>query len=109
MCQNPADRLSGSPLVVVEDSAQPFAPLNGGIHIDCVVPLLDQSIVDSLMIPIDVRVLRVLLHHVAQTALSQRNNVGQTLGLDRANESLRIGIQIWISRWKLHCFDARGF
>ena len=40
---------------------------------------------------------------------SQRDNLGQALGLDRANKSLRVGIQIRASCGKLHCFDARGF
>ena len=41
--------------------------------------------------------------------LSQWDDLGQALGLDRANESLGVGIQIWTSCGKLHCFYARGF
>ena len=41
--------------------------------------------------------------------LTQWDDLGQTLGLDRANESLSVGVQIWASRRKLHRFDARGF
>jgi hypothetical protein len=82
---------------------------NRRIHINRAIPFLDQPILESPMIPLDMIMLCVLLHSVAQMPLSQRNDVGQTLGLDRPNESLRIGIQVWTSRWKLHCFDAGGF
>ena len=65
VCQNSADRLSSPPFVAAEDPAQPFTPLNSGIHIDCAVPFLDQSIVEPLMIPLYVVMLRVFLHSVA--------------------------------------------
>ena len=39
--------------------------LNSGIHVDHSMPFLDQLIVESLMIPLDVVMLRLLLHRVA--------------------------------------------
>ena len=39
--------------------------------------------------------------------LSQRDDLGQTLGLDRAYEPFRIGIQIWASDGKLHGLHFR--
>lgn len=65
LCQNSADRLGGPPFVVVEDPALPFMALNSGIDVDHAMPFLDQLIVESLMIPFDVVMLRVLLHRVA--------------------------------------------
>ena len=108
-CQNSADRLRGPPFVVVEDSAQPFMALNSGIHIDHAVLFLDQPIVESLMIPLGVIVLRVFLHRVPQMPLAQRDDLGKTLGFDRTNESLRMRVQVWASRGKHHWFDPRGF
>jgi len=82
VCQNSADRLSGPPFIVVKDTAEPFAPINSGIHIDCAVSFLDQPIVEPLVLPLGVVTLRVLLHGVAQMLLSQRDDLGQILGLD---------------------------
>ena len=109
VCQNSADRLSGPPFIVVEDPTQPFMARNGRIHIDDDLLILDQPIVEPLMISLKVIMLSVFLHRLAQMPLSQWNDLGQTLGLDGANESLRIGIQIGASCGKLHDLDARGF
>ena len=65
LCQNSADRLSGPPFVIVEDSAQPFMADDGGIHVDDALLLLDQPIVESLMIPLNVIVLGVFLYRAA--------------------------------------------
>ena len=105
-CENSAGRLRSPPFVVVENSAQPFMALNSRIHVDHTVRLLDQPIVEPLVIPLEVVMLRVLPHSVAQMLLSQRDDLGQALGLAGANESLRVGIQIRASCGKLHCFDA---
>jgi len=43
--------------------------------------IVDQLVVDSLMIPFDVVVLRAFLHGVPQMSLSKRNDLGQALGL----------------------------
>ena len=59
LCKNSVDRLSGPPFIVVEDPAQPFMTHNGGIHVDDNLRRLDQPIVESLMISLDVIVLRV--------------------------------------------------
>ena len=62
VCENSDDRLSGPPFVVVEDSAQPFTALNCGIHVDHTVWHLDQPIAESLVISLEVIMLRVFLH-----------------------------------------------
>jgi uncharacterized membrane protein YvlD (DUF360 family) len=80
-----------------------------GVHIDCAAPSFDKPIIESLMIPLEVIVLGVFLHSVAEMLLSQWDNLGQTLRLDGANESLGVGVQIWTSHGKLHGFDAGGF
>jgi len=64
-CENSADRLSGPPFVVVENSAQSFMAVDFGIRIDCAAPSLAQPIIESLMIPLEVIVLDVFLHSVA--------------------------------------------
>jgi len=65
VCQNSADRLSGPPFVVVEEPAQPFVADDGGIHVDHARWFLDQPIVEPLMIPLDVVMLRVFLYSMA--------------------------------------------
>jgi len=64
-CKNSADRPSGPPFVVVEDAAQPFMTHEGGIHVDRAMPFLDQPVVESLIIALEVIVLGVFLHSVA--------------------------------------------
>lgn len=61
------------------------------------------------MIALDVVVLRVLLYSVAYKPLSQRDDLCQTLSLDRASESLCVGFQIRAARRKPHGLDARRF
>ncbi len=51
--------------MVVEDSARPFIPDDGGIRVDHAMGFLDQPIVEPLMIPFGVGVLCVFLHRVA--------------------------------------------
>ena len=108
MCQNSAEHLRGPLVVVVQHPAEPFTSLDVSAHIRLAAPIVDQPIVDSLMVALDVVVLRVLLHGVAQMPLSQRDDLGQTLGFDGTDESLRVGVQIWTSRRKLHRRHARG-
>ncbi len=49
---------------------------DGGIHIDHAMPFLDQPIVEPLMIPLDVIMLRVFLNRVAEMPLSQWDDLG---------------------------------
>jgi len=49
---------------------------NGGIHVDDALALLEQPIAESLMIPLDVIMLRVLSYSVAEMPLSQWNDLG---------------------------------
>jgi hypothetical protein len=56
--------------------------LDSGIHVDQAVPLLDQPILESLVIPLDVVMRCIFLHRVAQMPLSQWDDLCQTLGLD---------------------------
>ena len=65
VCQYSVDRLSQPPLVVVEYSAQSFMTLNNQTHVDHTLSRLDQPILEPLMIPLDVIMLRVFLHSVA--------------------------------------------
>ncbi len=64
-CQYSADRLSGPPFVVVEDPTQPFMADDRRIHVDHAWQFLDQPVVEPLMIPLNVIMLRVFLHSVA--------------------------------------------
>jgi len=54
VCRNYNDRLRGPPFVAVEDPAQPLMALNIRIHVDRTARPLDQPIVESLMIPLEV-------------------------------------------------------
>ena len=58
--------------------------LNTRIHVDHTVRLLDQPFVESLMVSLDVVMLRVLLYRVAYMLLSQWDDLGQTLRLNGA-------------------------
>ena len=64
VCQDSADRLSGPPAVIVEDPTRSFAVLNCGIHVDHAATIVDQPIVETLMVSLDVVMRRVFLHGV---------------------------------------------
>ena len=93
-------------IVVVEDAAQPFSTADGTVRIGLVAHLLDQLVVESLVIALKVVMLRVFFHGFPKVALAKWDDLGQTLGFDGANESLRVSIQIGASHWKLHCLHA---
>ena len=82
VCQNSAERLRGPLVVVVQHPAEPFATLDASSHVDSASLIVDQLVADPLMIPLDVVVLHVFTHSVAQMPLSDRNDLRQTLGLD---------------------------
>ncbi len=107
MCQNSAEHLGGSP-IVVEDPSEPFPALDVASHGGHASLIVDQLVVDSLVIALYVVVLRVLLHGVAQMSLSKRNDLRQTLGLDGTHESLCIGVQIGAPSGKLHGLHPGG-
>jgi hypothetical protein len=93
---------------MVGDPSESFVALNAKMDADHVTAIVDQSIIESLVAPLDVIMLRALPHHVAQVFPSQRDALGQTPGLDRADESLRIGIQIQTSSGHFPGLDAEG-
>ena len=107
MCQNSAEYLSGSP-IVVENASEPFTTLDTTNHGVRASPIVDQLVIDSLMVALDVVVLRVLLHGVAKMPLAQWDDLRQTLGLHRTDESLRMGIQIGAPCGKLHGLHPGG-
>ncbi|MAG34533.1 MAG: hypothetical protein CL908_26995 [Deltaproteobacteria bacterium] len=61
-----ADGLCGPPVVVVEDSAQPFTTLDRAVQVEDALPLLDRPTVESLMIPFDGIGLGVFLRGAAR-------------------------------------------
>ena len=92
--------------MVAKDPTQPFVPLNTRIHLVHAWQLLYQPVVEPLMLPFVVVVIRLFAPRVAQMSLSEGDDVSQALGLDRASESLRVGIQISAARGKFYCLDA---
>ena len=56
---------------------------------------------------LDALVRRILAHRVSKVALTERDDLRQTLRLDRANKALRVGVQIRAS-WQPHRLHARG-
>ena len=81
-CQNSAEHLRGPLVVVVQNPAESFPALDASSHVDSASLIVDQLVADPLMIPLDVVVLHVFTHSVAQMPLSDRNDLRQTLGLD---------------------------
>ena len=77
--------------------------LNCTIHVGLVARLLNQLVVETLVIALKVVMLRVFFHGFPKVVLAQQDDLIETLGSDGENESLRVRIQIWASRWKLHC------
>ena len=51
-----------SPIVVFEDTSQPFSTLDGTVHVGLVAPLLNQLVVETLVISLKVVMLHVFLH-----------------------------------------------
>jgi hypothetical protein len=89
-------------IVVLENTAESFPTLDAAVNVEFVPPILDQLVLETLVITLKVIVLRVFLHGRPKVALAEWDDLGQTLGLDGANESLRVGIQVGTAGWKLH-------
>ena len=60
------------------------------------------------MRPLLVVVIDVLVDRVPQRSLAEEDQTLGALGLDRANESLRVCVQVGAAYWKLHCLHAGG-
>ena len=74
MCQYSAHRLCGPPVIVFEDTAEPLSTVNRTAHIHPTVRFLDQLVVEPLVIALEMVVLRVLLHGLAEVTLAQRDD-----------------------------------
>jgi hypothetical protein len=59
--------------------------------------VFNQLVAESLVIALNVVMLRIFAHGFAKVTLAQRNNLFEALRLDGANESLGVGVQIWAS------------
>ena len=104
----PSPPLRRPPIVEFEVTSQPFLTLDGTVHVELAAWLLNQLVVETLVIALKVVVLRILLHGHPKVTLAQWNNLGQTFGLDRADESLRVGVQVRAAGWKFERLDAGG-
>jgi hypothetical protein len=60
---------------------------NRRIHVDHAVAVLNQPVVESLMVSLNVVMICVFLHNDSKMPLSQRDDLGQTFGFDRADQS----------------------
>ena len=59
------------------------------------------------MVALGVVVLHEVAHDGAQMALAEGENVPQALVLDRPNEPLGVGVEVWAPRWQARQFHAR--
>jgi hypothetical protein len=80
--------------------------LDGSVHLGLIAWLSNQRVVETLVIAFNVVMLGVFSHGFSKVALAQRDNLGQALGLDGANESFRVSVQVGPSHWKLYCFHV---
>lgn len=62
LCENSADRLSGPPIVAVQNPSQPFTALDITVHAAGAALVINQLIVEPLMIALNVVVLGKFLH-----------------------------------------------
>jgi len=72
--------LRGPPIIVFEDTSQPFLTLDGTVPIGLVARLLNRLVVETLVIALTMVMLCVFLHGFPKVALAQRDDLGQTLG-----------------------------
>ncbi len=80
--------------LVAQDAAEPFSALDCTVSVWVAGLLLDQLIVESLVIALQVVVLRVLLHGLAKVTLAQWDDLGQTLGFGGENKSGSSGFRV---------------
>ena len=66
-------------IVVLEDTAHSFSTFDGSVHVEFIAALLDQLVFETLVIPLEVTIVRVLLHHSPKVTLAEWNDLGQTL------------------------------
>ncbi len=93
-------------MVVVEDASEPFAAGDRAVFAGPLARFLDEVVPQTLVIALCVVVLRELSNRFPKVAFAQRDDLGQALGLDGANESLRVRVQVGAACWKLHCLQA---
>ena len=98
--------LGRRPMVVLEDASETGPPLDSYTHFaDARIGSWD-AISQSLMVTLDVIVLRELPYSMPKRPRSEENHSIQTLRFDCSDKSLRIGIQIWCTYGKADHFNT---
>src|SRR5262252_6684824 len=92
----------GGPVVVVEDVAQSFEPLDNAGSADMGCVWENQLVAQTLMVALAVVMGHEVLNSCPQGAFSKQNQPFQTGFLDAAHKSLGVSVQIRTSRWQLH-------
>ena len=73
------ERRLRSPLVVAEQTAEPLVAIDPPARSDVVDASVDQSIAETLMVPLAVVVLDILAHNSPKMPLAKWNHVADTL------------------------------
>jgi hypothetical protein len=99
MSQITAERLgvrrarSRRTVVVIEETPEALAAVNPANR-PGLAPIGDESVLESLMVPLAMVVLDKLDQRTPEVALAERDHVVESLLSDRSYESLRVGIGV---------------
>lgn len=66
-------------MIVFEDTTEPLPTLDIAVHDGIAAKILNEFVVKSLVIALEVVVRGVFLHGLAQVTLAQRDDLGQAL------------------------------
>ena len=94
-------------MVEPEKPAHPLATFDRTVSPYCIGSRADESVSDPLVVAPAVVVLNILANQSSKVAFPDRNDLRQTLRLDRSDESLGMGVQIRATARELHGTDAR--
>src|SRR5665811_457966 len=81
-------------MVMAQEPTQSLAALHGLLAADVGIPREQQEVVLPLMVPLSMVMLDEFAQGSSQGALTKKNDLRQTLVLDRPDPALRIDIQV---------------
>ena len=65
-----------------QDTAEPFSALDGALGTRQIARLLDQLIVEPLMVPFEMVVLRIFAYGISKVPLAKRDDLRQAFRFD---------------------------
>jgi hypothetical protein len=94
------------PMVIIQQPAKPLAPFHCPDTVNRRSRQNNQPVSQALMIPLKMIMSNEFVHGIPQGTLTKEDHSLQAAFLNTADEPFRVSVQIGLSRWQFHRFNA---